>query len=856
MLKGRRIAAFILSAVLLFSLCGCGGEKAEVKAFVLFEFDGSEPQPADLETGKGTANMEKVCENGRFELYLNKKTLQFAAADSETGTVWYSSPLDDPGYKGEAGDELRDLFRLTVYDGTRDTVYNSYTNGVKNGDFSVSVKGANVEIKIAVGQEKEITSLDLPQAVDPDRFEEKILAQLDDEQREQVLDRYTLFSLDDDSISERRKESALEKYPVLESKALYIINDSVPDYVAEKLKAIFDSIGYGEEEINSDNEENGVDIVVEDPARFELTLTLTLTNSGIDISADCERLTAGEDTVREIELLPCFSAAVDKDANGFILLPDGSGSVVDISGEKSSYPEYSVKLYGEEKTVLKDSTGAATEQAVLPAFGIKTGGGGFAAVITEGDGIVSVESTLFGYTAYSSVYASFETAEVDSVDLGYSNTADASIAEMIQPCTYTGKIEVSYTLLENNEASLYEMSKAVRSCLEFDKLIGQSKKREFSLNIELVGGIDVDSTVLGIFSVSKMLAVTDFDEAAEILDYLKDNGAEKIRIGYSGWYDGGMYSKSVSGAGPLSVLGGKKGLNELSEAVTAAGAELILSADLMSVKNTDGLSLRKYAARALGNTVSELASYDIATQNAWSTRKGTYIAPSMISEYAGKGVEAVNSVSGAKLRIADMGKYLYSEMNTKKANTREDTKQIVTEFLSSLSGYTVDTGNLYTLKNAEYITSLPTDSSRYKREEYAVPFVQMVLGGAVGYCSSYVNMNGNMSENILRAVAFGTDLSFLVSAESPETFSGTYFGELAFSCFDNLKDTITESCSEALKAYEAAEGSEITDYYRVADGVFVTVFENGSEITANYNSEKVAVGGNEIEAYGLLIKEA
>ena len=76
------------------------------------------------------------------------------------------------------------------------------------------------------------------------------------------------------------------------------------------------------------------------------------------------------------------------------------------------------------------------------------------------------------------------------------------------------------------------------------------------------------------------------------------------------------------------------------------------------------------------------------------------------------------------------------------ANTREDTKNTVVDILSGIRGVSVKTGNAYTWASAEYIEGIPLDSSRYKREEYSVPFVQMVLRGYIGYSSSPLTLQG------------------------------------------------------------------------------------------------------------------
>lgn len=854
MLKFKRIVCFISVFLIVVTAVGCQN-KTVGNAIKHFSF-GEVPDVMKNSTPcLGTQLMTKAAESDAYTLYVNEATLQFAVESKDSRRVWYSSPLDNPNYSGETDDTLRALYILTADTDGTERDYNSYTDGVLNGYFTLKIENNGFTAETAVGQKKEITAMDLPQAVEQKRFETEILSKLSSDDREYIAERYTLFSADNNSISERRLEAQLEKYPTLADTPLYTINNGVPDYVAVKLKNILDSIGYGADEIQKDNDDNGVDIEVEESKIFDLAITVTLTNSGFSVTADCSRLTDSETAVTGISLLPYFAASFGQSDDGFILLPDGSGSVVGINGAKSRYPDYSVKLYGDDKSLPQAGTGAEVAPAVLPAFGMAENEGGFAAVITEGDALVSVNMNPIGAQSVSSVFSEFAVREAGDADAGYTDTASGSLVHMLQPTGYKGKLSVEYMLLE--PAGLYEMSTAVRGCLQENGMMPKKKtKTKPALNLEIIGAIDVKSSILGIIPSSEIKAATTFKETEEITERLSENGVENIRMIYDGWANGGLYTKKLSGIKPENTLGGKKGLTALSAKLSDFGGKLLLNAELMQVKNTTGFSESRNAARMLGNTVSKIHTKDIATGNDFDYRAGVWIAPEKLTYYADKFFAALGEITEISVSLSDVGAFLYSDMNTdlSAANTREDTKNTVVDILSGIRGVSVKTGNAYTWASAEYIEGIPLDSSRYKREEYSVPFVQMVLRGYIGYSSSPLNLAGNMRNELLRAVSVGADFTFKVCAAQEDIFYGTHFNDFISVCFDDLYETITEEYKKAYELYREISGCGIIDYKMLSPGVFETVYDNGVSVTVNYNNVDYTMGGITFPATDYVIK--
>ena len=105
-------------------------------------FCASAEEGAILQAAEG---FEKVCENRRLALYLNRDTCFFAVGDKTTGKVLYSNPLNAEADESASNRYKMELLAQFAFDyretDEKDTSYlNSYTASVRRGDFSVETQ--------------------------------------------------------------------------------------------------------------------------------------------------------------------------------------------------------------------------------------------------------------------------------------------------------------------------------------------------------------------------------------------------------------------------------------------------------------------------------------------------------------------------------------------------------------------------------------------------------------------------------------------------------------------------------------------------------------------------------------------
>ena len=96
----------------------------------------------------------------------------------------------------------------------------------------------------------------------------------------------------------------------------------------------------------------------------------------------------------KITVLPAFGAA-DRQADGYIFLPDGSGALTYLNHTKTNTSNFSAPVYGEEHTLpsgteAEEKNTAVSPDVYMPVFGMKNGDEAFLAIIEQGDALAEV----------------------------------------------------------------------------------------------------------------------------------------------------------------------------------------------------------------------------------------------------------------------------------------------------------------------------------------------------------------------------------------------------------------------------------------------------------------------------------
>ena len=340
---------------------------------------------------------------------------------------------------------------------------NNYTDCIRYEQFEITPIDNGVRIVYRIGREEKIYIL--PQIISKERMEEMILKNLDAKTGKQLVSRYRLVSLEK-AKTEKQRQDMLKDFPTAENGDLYVLGDNIRDFMKESLQEIVISSGYTLEDMNEDHEANNVPVAEENKERFIIPLEYTLEEDNLVVRVPTDEIEYNADSypIYTMSLLEFFGAA-GTDESGYILVPDGSGSLIYLNNKKFNTQAYAIDVYGYDESIPIPERTSTIEQAYLPVYGMKRGDNAFFAIIESGDALSRVWADISGrLNSYNTVYSSFILVQNDVLDIG--DFSGNNTIMVYQPRVFKGDIKVRYKFLKGEDANYAGMAAYYRSYLE------------------------------------------------------------------------------------------------------------------------------------------------------------------------------------------------------------------------------------------------------------------------------------------------------------------------------------------------------------------------------------------------------
>ena len=569
-----------------------------------------------------------------------------------------------------------------------------------------------------------------------------------------------------------------------------------------------------------------------DSPRFTIPLNLdiTLIDGQLTASVDFSKISKNAELdgfkIASVELLPYFGADDNAAAGDFILIPDGSGGLIDL--EKSGDSDYEVLTYGPDYAVQN----SGKHSGIIAAFGLKKGNGAFAGIVTEGDAISKIESHT-SKNGFDNVYASFDITPNAYNKGGKGEGCEYALANSC----YGGKISVCYRFINGSAATYGGLAAMCREQFIREGYMSTrtvNEEKELPLNVTLIGGIKNNLT--------GTTAYTSFENAEDISAVLKAKGINALNIKYDGVFSGGLEQKALSSARLLSKLGGKSEFESLQNYLLTQGFDLYLNLDLITTASNgskaDGILNNSVKIKEINDVTDYLGPKSFM-------KKG--LNAEKLTDNVVKFMNRMKDMNISGYCAADVGSVLYSDFSggyTDRQSYADDIfGQIIA--LSTNKNLMVEHGNMYALKNALIVSEIPMTVSYKENSAYtAVPFVQMVLHGTVEYTGDYLNLADDYNKALLKAIEYGSMPSFKWTYNDyipkGEEKSRLYF------------ENWTQEALDVYNAYNSIvknlRGAKMTNHTKVAEGVYCTEYNNETFIYVNYTDADVEYNNLTIKA--------
>ncbi|MFD0717506.1 DUF5696 domain-containing protein [Paenibacillus sp. GCM10027626] len=544
-----------------------------------------------------------------------------------------------------------------------------------------------------------------------------------------------------------------------------------------------------------------------------------------------------------IQPFPFFGAVRSGDIPGYMLIPDGSGALVRFQAKHPRYDQgYTAKIYGMDYAAEYSELWTVNEQPVMmPVFGMVHGArqnsfigivedGKYSAAITASPGGVN---TNFYWTSPQFVlrHAYFQAT---SKNMGGFNSFQA---ERIR-----GDLQVRYLFQQDEAADYVGMAKAYRSYLLEREMLTPKAAASGDMPLQLqVLGLEKEPGQLG----SKMIKMTSFEEAEEIVRDLRQKGVRNLAVIYSGWGTGGMSGSSPDVFPAAAELGGSKGLKRLQEKLKVDGIPLYLYADYTNAYGSNG-NFRPKAdgIRTIDNKVMSDKRYLWLDEESSGDLDIYFMNPSVAAKIAAKDAKRFKDLGAEALAIGTSGWMLLSDYHPDHPLTRA---QAAGEYAKLADGLLGTVGKLafyrpndYLWKYSPQMFDTPLYSSQYMFATDTVPFLQIALHGYIDYFAPAANYNANPQEYLLRMAEYGAYPSFIVANEPSWKLKNTLSNYLFTSYYRDWSEEIASTYTKLNEALKQVQDAAIERRTVLDWGVVEVVYSNGIKIVVNYRQKDIA----------------
>lgn len=561
----------------------------------------------------------------------------------------------------------------------------------------------------------------------------------------------------------------------------------------------------------------------------------------------------GKNTVTKIILLPYWGAASTKE-NGYFLVPDGSGALINYNNGKST-SNYQQNIYNTDGLMNIESNVVTTEKALMPVFGIKTDDKGALAVIRDGESCCKLYSFVSGgNNPYNIIYPEFTYRKSANITMLSKTWYPHEVTFISNKKVANENFAVKYIPLLGEDKGYSGMANEYREYLkENDGFENKVHKNYVPVYLDVYASVLVSDNFLG-FPITTNKSLTSCSEVESFITYLKKNGICDINIRYKGITEDGLYNEDVPDEFEVAdSIGGEDAFLKMMKYASKNNAVIYPDYDFIFFEAAESLIFEpNNVIQDVRHKSGIFYKYNISTGIA-DKSKGTNFALKVanIEDSVKYFLKDYKKTGSNGLALSTLGNTLFSDYGKDiclSGEMQDRFEKIIKKVPDNKMKLMLDAPNIYAAYMADAIISAPMDSSRYDIEDETVPFYQMVLHGLVSYSTTSINSLADSKTAMLKAIETGSSIMYSLSA--------TEFYEIINDGYDELsciysEDWLSEIASAGKTVYSVLKdvsSSEIIAHEKLSDTLYCTKYANGINIYVNYGESDVTVNDITVKA--------
>ena len=795
-------------------------------------------------------------ENDQIILEMDANTTQFKVTSKETGKVWYSNPTDwdkDPIAHGVNSDMLASTLTLTYTIAGSETELNNYRYSMVNQNYNI-IKENDTTLRIEYAIGKIERTYMIPLAITVERYKE-LTGQMSGGDKKKVSSFYSLY--DEKKIAKMDNlEEMKEIYPGIEEGNLYIIKSGTDTKSKEKIEGYFSKIGYNQEQYEIDMQ-NVMQTSSNNGPYFNATMILRLEGNELVVEVPyTEIMYEAEYPLTYLSVLPMFGAAGTQE-EGFIFIPEGSGGLIRYNNGKLSQSSYYANFYGWDYGEERTEAVSETENS-FAVFGMGQNDGSFICMIEGASSYGGIYADVSGrFNSFNTVYCKYNLIHYGQFKLsGRTNEQVLMYENTIPDDTVIQRYRFLNT--DNYVGMAEAYGDYLRGLPEFKQ---EQADPDAPIHVELIGAINKIVPKLGI-PVDSVVATTTFSEAQEIMEELTGSGVRHLNLRMTGWCNGGVRQKVLSGIHTQGELGGDSGMKKLMAAAKEKGVSLYfdgISCFAYDSGLLEGFVPTLHAARFTTRELVKLYPYYIVTyqQSDW-TDPYYLLKPRIAAEYTDNLINGLKNRGSEGIAFRDIGNLLSADYYKNDTVTREQVKAMNIQALKKAQDLglkvSIKKGNDYAISYADLITDMNLTGRKYAIIDQAVPFYQIALHGLKNYTGEAINLSGDYQNALLESAEYGAGLSFTFMKADTNILQDSAYSCYTAGSYDRWKEDILSMILRYQTVMAGLNSQRIIGHEFISNDVHVTTYEDGTRVYVNYGSKEYRKGTVKVPARDYLVE--
>ncbi|MCL2442918.1 MAG: DUF5696 domain-containing protein [Treponema sp.] len=838
------VAWLLLIFFTLFLAVSCNSRTARPKPVMIYEFLGD--------------GEDLAIENEYLHLRFLYETAEVILTDKATGVQWRSNPPDPAGDRGAdviTRQLMESQFALEYADnsGVGMTLHSGIYS-IQREAYEFEIIDNVLEVRYTVGD------LARTHRIPPAMSEERMNIYLDLmewEERGIVETTYRLYDINNLRLNDDRNQ-LLADFPELREIKLYVLRTGSPDFMKEIAEESFRNAGYTMEDYVADSMRYELTGGAVKPA-FSITLRYILDGRSLVVNVPFDKIGFRQAyPITQLHLLP-FMGAGDVNDSGYMLVPDGSGALINFNNAKQSQVPYNIRVYGWDEAMPRDAV-ISDNKALFPAFGIHKNGSALFCIIEEGASYANVRADISGRnSSWNRVYSEFTMVHGALMDIAERNQRAVYLYEAALP---EGE-SITLRYIPTAEPGYMGMAKEYRSWLinNYPALGNRQVINDVPVAVEIIGAVNKTQHRLGL-PADLPLKLTSYRETANMLNDFNSMGWKNVHVKLNGWFNRSVDHTVPTKLKLINALGSRRDFGRVVNAAEDNGYELYPEVDFMFVRDVgmfSGFNLYSDAARYVNRERVQRYPYSFiwfGERKQWG--KLNYLArPAATIRLIDGFMPKAEKLGIQNIAFRNMGSKLAGDYHERRHISREASVKVRQQQFDKLnqsgSNILMHGGFVYSVPWANIITDMIIDDQNFGITDSSVPFLPIVLHGIVPYTGRAINLAEDYTKNLLKSVESGAGLYFSFMTEETAILQETKFRQFYANEYEKWVGDANALYQKFKADFGHLYNQFITEHVVLAHGVTITGYEDGTRVVVNSSDNDWNYNGNIIKANDYIV---